>query len=103
MMCFRLFLAIDPPVEIRNILHSICYGLDAVKWTAEDQIHLTLRFIGAADGLLLDDICHKLSEMESSSFSLKIKGVGYFPPRGEPKVLWAGLDESPQLKKLHID
>jgi RNA 2',3'-cyclic 3'-phosphodiesterase len=100
-MNYRLFLAIDPPVEIRNLIYSICRGPESVKWVKEDQIHLTVRFIGDADGHLLDDICSNLSELVSPAFTLKMRGVGHFPPHGEPKVLWAGIDDSPLLIKLY--
>ena len=100
-MMYRLFIAIDLPENVRRQIRTICTGLEHVKWVSDEQSHLTLRFIGEADGLLLEDLCRTLSELEADSFSLQIQGTGYFPPRREPKVLWAGLKESPELKKLY--
>lgn len=100
-MSYRLFIAIDPPQAVRRKISSICRGPEYVRWMSEEQIHLTIRFIGEADGLLLDSICSELSKLEIRSFRLKVKGVGHFPPRGEPKVIWAGLTESASLIKMY--
>ena len=94
---YRLFIAIDPPKKIRSQLNSLCYGLDGVKWEKEEQIHLTMRFIGNADSIVFEDICLALSTISEKSFTIKIKGVGHFPPGGKAKVLWAGLESSKKL------
>jgi len=100
-MVYRLFVAIDLPENARFSVQNICTGLKNVKWVTEDQIHLTLRFLGDVQGDVKNDICEALADLESKGFSLKLKGVGYFPPRGNPKVLWAGVEESRQLGKLY--
>jgi len=33
-------------------------------------------------------------------FELSLKGVGYFPPRRHPRILWAGVAENPELFRL---
>jgi 2'-5' RNA ligase len=100
-MKYRLFLAIDPPELIRKSLISLCSGLENIKWVSEEQIHLTLRFIGDADGSVLQDIVSALSSLEIQSFLLKPAGVGFFPPKGTPKVLWAGLETNAELVKMY--
>lgn len=100
-MDYRLFIAIDPPDEIRSALHDLCTGLEKVRWMPLDQIHLTIRFIGPGDGALIDDMCHNLSIYEFEPFELRVRGTGHFPPRGEPKVIWAGLEPSESLKRLY--
>jgi 2'-5' RNA ligase len=57
----------------------------------EDQIHLTLRFIGEVDGSTFLDIKESLAEVKSVPITLSVKGVGHFPPRGKPRVIWAGV------------
>src|SRR5699024_4270767 len=34
------------------------------------------------------------------AFTLSLKGVSYFPERGQPRVLWAGIEESIFLRSL---
>ncbi|MDA3812381.1 MAG: RNA 2',3'-cyclic phosphodiesterase [Spirochaetaceae bacterium] len=100
-MIHRLFIAIDPPDSIRSSIHSICGGMKKVKWVTEDQIHLTIRFIGDIDELVFKNICQGLSTLKPISFLLKVQDLGHFPLRGNPKVLWAGVEENRELVKLY--
>ncbi len=97
----RLFVAIDIPPPIVEQIHNICYGIKDVRWVEEGQIHLTLRFIGNCDNSLFNDIRIALDKIRLPVFSLAPEGVGYFPPRGKPKVLWVGIKHSPELHKLN--
>ena len=96
----RLFVAIDFPNEIKQGLSSLCYGLPGAKWVDTDQVHLTLRFIGEVDGGIFRDIRASLEEVHSECFLLRVKGVGCFPPRKVPRVLWAGLEKSNEMEQL---
>lgn len=44
----RLFVAVWPSEEIVGALHALPRP-DGVKWTTEDQWHVTLRFLGSVD------------------------------------------------------
>ncbi len=98
---YRLFLAIDLPDRIKSRINSICTGLDGVKWENEDQIHLTLRFIGDTDARMVDDIIVSLLEFRGKSFPLELNGLGHFSSKGNPKVIWAGVVESRELLHLY--
>lgn len=60
----------------------------------EDQLHLTIKFIGDTDTALLLDIKEALHTVEFPAFSFQLSGIGHFPPRGVPKILWAGIRPS---------
>ena len=45
----RLFVALIPPVPVRSELAMLAAPLPGVRWTPEDNLHLTLRFIGETD------------------------------------------------------
>ena len=96
----RLFIAVDMPETIKNNLSLMAFGIPGAKWVAPEQLHLTVRFIGEVDGGLFRDIKEILGEIHFASFSLQLKGVGYFPPRGAPRVLWVGLEKSEPLQLL---
>ena len=96
----RLFIAVDLPEIIKKNLESMSFGIPGAKWVAPEQLHLTVRFIGEVDGALFRDIKNILDEVSLASFSLQLKGVGYFPPRGAPRVLWIGLEKSEPLQFL---
>jgi len=93
----RLFVAIDLPGEIKYTLSSLRCPVPGVKWVAEEQLHLTLRFIGDADDDFTKRIVTGLFGISAAQFPLVLKGVGCFPPRRDPKVLWVGVDKSDSL------
>ena len=96
----RLFIAIDIPSPLRLLLHAMGQGIPGARPVGEDQIHLTIRFIGEVEGGMAKDIQEALTEVRARPFALSIRGVGHFPPRGAPRVLWAGLSPSDELLQL---
>ena len=96
----RLFVAIDLPEPVREELTRISSGLPGARWTRPEQLHLTLRFIGEVDGGLFADIREELAGISAEPFSLQLDGLGVFPPRGRPRVIWAGLRRSKALLRL---
>lgn len=97
---YRLFVAIDLPADVKIELAAFCFGLPGARWVAADQLHLTLRFIGAVDGALFADIREGLATIEAAPFSFQLQGAGHFPPRGRPRVLWLGVQADERL--LHL-
>ena len=96
----RLFIAVDLPTEIQKNLSGMFFGIPGAKWIDQQQIHLTIRFIGEVDGTTFLDIKAALEQVSFSPFSLALKGVGHFPPRGKPRVLWVGIEQSQPLQSL---
>ncbi len=98
---YRLFIALDMPGRIKNDLKNLCGGIPGAKWVDEDQLHITLRFIGEVDGSAFNDIKECLSDVKNSRFTMRLKGVGSFPPGRTPKILWAGVEDKTHLVRLH--
>jgi 2'-5' RNA ligase len=96
----RLFIAIDFPDVVKESLSNLCFGIPGAKWVSKDQLHLTLRFIGDADDGLFADIMDALDDVNASRFTLSLKGMGYFPPRKKPNVLWVGMEQCEELMFL---
>ena len=96
----RLFIAVDLPAGIKNNLEIMSYGIPGAKWIDPQQIHLTVRFIGEVDGTTFLDIKTALEQVSLEPFSMALKGVGHFPPRGKPRVLWVGIEQSEPLQSL---
>jgi len=96
----RLFVAIDPPGEIRDRIAAICRGLDGARWFSSEQFHLTLRFLGEVEPESAERIGKSLESVREDAFSVEFAGVGRFPPRRAPRVLWAGLETAPRLARL---
>ena len=97
---YRLFVAIDLPAETKKELAAICFGLPGARWMPVDQLHLTLRFIGEVDGGLYKDIQEMLATVTMAPFTIRLQGVGHFPPRKRPRVLWVGIEACDLLMRL---
>lgn len=96
----RLFVALDLPEGAKSSLMSLCHGVPGAKWRRPDQLHLTLRFIGEVDGAMARDIVDALGRIEAPAFDLAIRGLGHFGDARRLRVLWAGVDMEPALKRL---
>lgn len=96
----RLFVALDLPDLVKETLSPLMRGLGDVRWLDDDQLHLTLRFIGELDNGRTDEVADALSLVQAAPFDLQLKGIGHFPPRGEPRVIWTGIEPQPELSAL---
>jgi 2'-5' RNA ligase len=86
----RLFVAIRPPEEVRDLLIDAMDDSPALRWVGDEQLHLTLRFIGEVERPVADDLAAALDRIRSPSFDLEVAGVGKFEQRNGGAV-WAGL------------
>lgn len=94
----RLFVALRPPEDVRDLLIDAMEGAD-LKWQDEDQLHLTLRFIGEVERPLANDITAALATLAFAPFELGIAGVGSFD-HGRRGALWAGVSPKDEVKAL---
>jgi 2'-5' RNA ligase len=95
----RLFVAIRPPEFIRDLLiDAMDEGAD-FRWQSDEQLHLTLRFIGEVDRPVADDLAAALGRIRAAKFDLSISGAGRFEQRNSG-ALWAGVEPKPPLAAL---
>ncbi|MBL8164431.1 MAG: RNA 2',3'-cyclic phosphodiesterase [Anaerolineae bacterium] len=97
----RLFTAIELPEAVQKSLLPLCAGVPGARWSRREQMHLTLRFIGEVDEAQFAAIREALKRARVSPFGMALKGVGQFPPRGAPRVLWVGVQAEPGLGQLY--
>ena len=88
----RLFIAIDIPETLQSELEGLGRSIPNARPVPADQLHLTLKFIGEVEENRILDIDDALKEIIQPEFPLRLKGVGTFPPRGAPRILWAGVE-----------
>jgi 2'-5' RNA ligase len=86
----RLFVAIRPPEEVRDLLIDAMDDSPDLRWVPEDNLHLTLRFIGEVERPLAEDIAAALANVHAPALMLKISGVNSFAQRSGG-ALWAGV------------
>jgi 2'-5' RNA ligase len=98
----RLFVSIDPPQSIRKILVDLDPRIPGVRWTAGDQLHLTLGFFPDVPHDVDLALREKLQAIEFGAFFLRVGGVGTFPPKGMVKIIWIGIGTGhPHLFQVH--
>jgi len=95
----RLFVAIRPPEPIRDLLVDAMDDSPALRWVGDDNLHLTLRFIGEVERPLADDVAAALARIRFPEFALRISGVGRFEQRSGG-ALWAGVDPRKPVAEL---
>lgn len=97
----RLFVAIRPPRKVRAWLLARMGGVAGARWLSEDQLHLTLRFIGEVERPLAEDVALALGSVRIVALAVEPRGIGTFEHRGRPETLWAGIEPQQPLKALH--
>ena len=97
----RLFVAIRPPRPVRDRLLGAMGGIAGARWQTDDQLHITLRFIGEVDSRQAEDVDLALRRVRFAPFDIAVKGVGSFERRGQPTALWAGVEPAEPLHALH--
>jgi 2'-5' RNA ligase len=95
----RLFVAIELPGGIRELLQAIPAGISGMNWTSTGAMHLTLRFIGRAGPAQAAAIQAALGQVKAAAFVLRLDGLNFFL-RQERAILWAGLQACPELQAL---
>jgi 2'-5' RNA ligase len=96
----RLFIAIELPAELKKALDKLRCDLPGAHWVATEQIHLTLAFLGEVEEAKVAPLVAKLARIHLPAFSLALTGLGCFPHRLRPQVLWVGLTQQPFLTQL---
>jgi 2'-5' RNA ligase len=108
-MDLRCFIAVRIPVTVRKAVGEVIETLKKsgadVKWVPEENIHITLKFLGSTDEAIIENIREALSGRVSPyrPFSIRIAGTGYFPAGRRPKVVWIGIDHAGSLPELQED
>ncbi len=97
----RLFIGLSMPPLLAQQLVLLGGGIEGARWEPAKKLHLTLRFLGEVDGGLRSDLDEALRTVKADAFDLTLRGSGHFPPRGEPRSLWIGVEPNPALLALH--
>jgi RNA 2',3'-cyclic 3'-phosphodiesterase len=98
----RLFVAIDLSEEARDhiaaeqkrIAAAVAHDDAALRWVRPAHMHLTLVFIGEMSEPRAATIVEAASRpIPAAPFDVSFGGLGVFPERGGPRVLWLGVEQ----------
>lgn len=99
----RTFIGIGLPADLRRAIALAIAPhrgrLGPVAWVAEENLHVTLKFLGeVAPGRIPEvEACLAESAGAAPPFDFSVRGMGAFPSETAPRVLWAGLREPLEL------
>ena len=95
----RLFVAIRPPEAVRDLLIDAMDDSADFRWQDDEQLHLTLRFVGEVDRPLAEDLAAALAAIHATAFTLRVHGTGRFAQRSAG-ALWAGVEPKAPVAAL---
>ena len=98
---WRLFIAIELPATLRKQVQD---HIDQLKkalpdarasWTREENLHLTIKFLGDTPVNRVEALSQAAARAAAqvSPFEIIIGGCAAFPTRGQPRVLWIGIED----------
>ncbi len=101
----RAFLGLPVPEAQRRRLELYLAACKATasefRWTPAENLHLTVRFIGSVDRMVLERVADRLDDLRLPAFELELGDVGTFKRGRLVRVVWlqvrAGADEARQL------
>ena len=94
----RAFLALDIGAAARqrvvDLMDRLRGDLAGVRWVRPEGIHLTLRFLGWTQDAPATRIAQALEApaRACAPAPVPLRGLGLFPERGSPRVLWLGME-----------
>lgn len=96
----RLFAALAIPPDIGRALQLRQTGIDGARWRPLEALHVTLRFFGEIRQDVARDLDAELLGVAGRPFELVLHGAGSFADGSEINAVWAGVAETPELRRL---
>ena len=110
MNTIRAFIAVEIDDQAKQKILELISDLKKsnadAKWITENQMHLTLKFLGNIDGVKVQEISNAISDISNnfSSFTINLSKIGAFPSMNHPRVIWLGVDKGAEsLIKLDTE
>ena len=108
MSLLRVFIAIDLPAPVCSAIQKQTsrvrqvLGTEHVRWVPTQNMHLTLQFLGDTSTSHMDFLKQMLVREAGvhPQFDLQLGGLGAFPNRRNPRLLWIGIQAPPDLVSL---
>jgi 2'-5' RNA ligase len=95
----RTFLAVETSRQVRaragELMAALQKAAAAVKWVTEENLHITLNFLGDVPAQNLPEVFAAVGQAAKrfAPFELEIRGAGAFPHLRRPQVIWLGAGE----------
>ena len=96
----RCFIAIDLPENIKKEIIQIQKSLPEFKGklTEEENLHLTLKFLGEISDETANEVKERLKKIKFKKFKSNLKGLGVFSEQFI-RIVWMKLENCDELQK----
>ena len=85
---------------MRKSLLDVMGGVPGARWQSEDQLHLTLRFIGEVERRTADDVATALMHVVQPQPRIALDGIGTFERKGAVHTIFARAAADEGLRAL---
>ena len=104
----RIFIAINLPEDIKRGLSEYQEKWPELpaKWTAKDNLHITLEFLGDLTDEELGNVCKVAGEVSKRHkiFSINLNKILYGPSKKiPPRMIWVEGEKSDEMADLKED
>jgi len=100
----RLFVALDIDDSIRAHITRFLDGVGGfapdARWVRPESLHVTLKFMGEQSEDKLEKIRRALESIMANTIEINIRGYGFFPSPGRPRLFWIGIESGAELASL---
>ena len=102
----RAFIAVEIDAPHKEKLSALISYLKksnaSVKWVTENQMHLTLKFLGNIGQENVQKISGvlKATAGDFSTFNILFSKIGAFPNYERPRIIWLGIEKGKESLKL---
>ncbi|MCM8814631.1 MAG: RNA 2',3'-cyclic phosphodiesterase [Candidatus Omnitrophica bacterium] len=90
--------------EISSLIELIEKYKDRTRVVPARNLHLTLRFLGNINDEVYSSFLKKISDRYRffERFSVNVRGIGFFPNKNHPRIIWVGVEENTALREVYL-
>jgi len=104
----RLFLAIQLPKALKDSFLAYSkeyYNATGIRWTAPENLHITVYFLGYVDERDVSDIIEKIDNIlvKVRPFNLELQQIEFAPPARPARMIWAVFADKNGEYKNFVD
>lgn len=100
----KVFISINLPERTKKrLIKTIEKWQDLpVKWVKENNLHITLLFLGFVDEESMVEVCEKVAKIteETEIFDIEFDEINFGPTENDPKMIWVGGKNNENLRRL---
>lgn len=108
MSLLRAFIALDIPSRVQDDVYRAVSHLRKetaalIRWVPAENMHLTLKFLGDISAANVEYLTRMIyAEADSHlCFDIHLTGLGCFPSRKRPRLIYIGIEAPAELEALH--